>query len=76
MEHKAFIVHVVALNIDLGDKIYPLKRDQIVYLKKDKAFTKVLSEYANFADIFSPKLAAELPKHIRINDYAIELVNN
>ena len=36
--------------------------------------TKVPIEYANFA--FSPDLASELPKHTRINDYAIELVDD
>ena len=32
-------------------------------------------EYANFADVFSPVLASGLPKHTRINDCAIELVD-
>ena len=36
--------------------------------------TKVPVEYANFA--FSPDLAFKLPKHTRINDHAIELVDN
>ncbi len=34
------------------------------------------SEYTDFADVFSPKLAVELPKHMRINDHAIELVDD
>ncbi len=42
----------------------------------DKANIKVLSEYTDFADIFIPKLAVELPEHIRINDHAIELVDD
>ena len=25
-EHKAFVVHVAALSVDLGDKVYPSKR--------------------------------------------------
>ena len=41
----------------------------------EKAPTKVLVKYLNFADVFSPDLAFELPKHTRINDHAIELVN-
>ncbi len=38
--------------------------------------TKVPSEYADFADVFSLKLAAELPEHTGINDHAIELVDD
>ncbi len=42
----------------------------------DEAPTKVPSEYADFADIFSPKLAAALLEHTGINNHAIELVDN
>ncbi len=45
-------------------------------MKADEASTKVPSKYADFADVFSPKLAAELSKHIGINDDAIELEND
>ena len=48
----------------------------MAYLKEDEAPTKVSSKYANFADVFSPKLATKLPKYIKINDYAIELVDD
>ncbi len=30
-------------------------------------------KYTDFADVFSPKLAVELPKHTRINNHVIEL---
>ena len=40
-----------------------------------EAPTKVSDKYANFADVFSPDLAVELPKQTGINDYAIKLVN-
>ncbi len=33
-------------------------------------------KYADFSDVFSPKLAVELPEHTRINDHAIDLVND
>ncbi len=33
-------------------------------------------EYADFADVFFPKLAAEPLEHTGINDYAIELVDD
>ncbi len=56
--------------------MHPSRRAQIAHLKADEAPTKVPSEYADFADIFSPKLAVELPKHTEINDHAIELVDD
>ncbi len=42
----------------------------------DEAPFEVPSEYADFADVFSPKLDAELPEHTGINNHTIELVNN
>ena len=75
-EHKAFIVYVAARSVDLGDKMHHSKRAQIAHLKADEAPIKVPSEYTNFADIFSPKLAAELLKHMEINDHAIELIDD
>ena len=56
--------------------MHPSKKAQIAHLKVDKAFTKVPSKYADFADIFFPKLTAELPKLKKINDYAIELMDD
>lgn len=52
------------------------RRVQIAHLKVDEASTKVFSKYANFADIFLPKLAIELLEHTGINDYAIKLVDD
>lgn len=48
----------------------------MIYLKVKKVLTKVSSKYADFEDVFSPKLAAKLPKYTRIYDYAIELADN
>ena len=53
--------------------MHPSKRAQIAYLKVDETPIKVLSKYTDFADIFSPKLAAKLLQHTRINDHTIEL---
>ncbi len=75
-EHEAFVVHVAALSVDSGDEVYPSRRAQIAHLKADEALTKVPSMYADFVDVFSPKLAAELPEHTGINDHAIELVDD
>ncbi len=52
------------------------RRAQIAHLKANKALIKVSSKYAHFADIFSPKLAAKLPKHMDINNHAMELVDD
>ena len=41
----------------------------------EEASTKVLAEYSDFADVFSPDLASELPEHTGINNHAIELVD-
>ncbi len=56
--------------------MHPSKKAQIAHLKADEASTKVPSKYANFVDVFSPELAAELLKHIEINNHAIELADN
>ena len=56
--------------------MYPLKKAQIAYLKMDEAPSKVPSKYADFADVFFLKLAAKLSEHTRINDHAIELVDD
>ena len=45
-------------------------------MKVNQAPTKVSSKYADFVDVFSPKLAAELLEHMGINDYTIKLVDN
>ena len=40
-----------------------------------EASTNVSAKYLDFADVFFPDLAYELPKHIGINDHAIERVD-
>ncbi len=76
LEYKVFIVYVAALDIDLSDKIHFSNKAQIAHLKADEASIKVASKYANFADIFSTKLAIELLKYTRINNYTIKLVDD
>ncbi len=56
--------------------MHPSKRAQIAHLKANEAPTKVPSEYVDFADVFSPKLAVELLEHTGINNHAIELVDD
>ena len=76
MEYEVFVVYVVALSIDPSGKLHLLKRAQIAHLKVDKTHTEIPNKYADFADIFFPKLDTELLKHMEINDYTIELVDD
>lgn len=76
LEHKAFIIHVAAFSINLSNKVHLSKKAQIADLKVDKSSNKDFSEYPDFADVFSPKLATKLSEHTRINDHAIELVDD
>ena len=75
LEYKVFIVHIAALSINLGDEVHPLKRTLIIYLKVYKVFTKILNKYIDFTDIFLPKLVIEFSNYIKINNYAIKLVD-
>ena len=59
---------VVSLNV------YPSRRPQISGLIVEETPTKVPAKYSDFADVFSPDLASELPEHTGINDHAIKLV--
>ena len=71
---ETFVVYVASLSFTLLD-VHPSRRPQISGLIAEEAPTKVPDEYADFADVFSPDLAAELPEHTGINDHAIELVD-
>lgn len=52
------------------------KKAQIAYLKVNKALIKAPSKYTDFADIFLPKLVPKLSKCTKINDYAIEFIDD
>ncbi len=56
--------------------MHPSRRAQIAYLKVDEAPIEGPSEYTDFADVFSPKLAVELPEDTGINNHAIKLVDD
>ncbi len=74
--YKAIMVYIVALCVNSGDKVHPSKKAHIAHLKADEAPTKVASKYTDFVDIFSLKLAMKLPKHTRIHNHTIELVDD
>ena len=76
-EHETYVVHVASLSstpLAFLD-VHPSRRPQVSGLIAVKASTKISAKYSDFADVFSPDLAFELPEHIGINDHAIELVN-
>ncbi len=73
-EHEAFVVHVAVFGKNLGNEVHLSRRAQIAHLKVDEAATEVPNEYTDLADVFSLKLAAELPEQTGINDHAIKLV--
>ncbi len=56
--------------------MHPSRKAQIAHLKAAEALIKVPSKYADFADVFLPKLAVKLPKYTRINNHAIKLVDD
>lgn len=67
-------MHVTALEVEL--LIHPCWAAQIATLQWDKAPTKILAEYANYAKVFSPDLAMELSKNTSINDHAIKVIKS
>ena len=82
-EHETYVVHVGSVSSDASPSssasqlefdVHPSRRPQISGLIAEEAPTKVPAEYSDFADVFSPDLASELPEHTGINDHAIELV--
>ena len=81
LEYKTYIFHIGSVNSDALPNSFPLDvyifwRPRTSGLIAEEAPTKVSAKYLDFADIFSPDLAFEFPKHTRINNHAIELVNN
>ncbi len=74
--YEAFVVYILALNINLDSEVHLLKRAQIAYLKADEGFTEVFHKYIDFKDVFLSKLTVELPDYTDINDHAIKLTDN
>ena len=70
---ETFVVHVVALEA-LELAIHPSRAPMLAALQQDKAPTEIPSEYIDYADVFSPDLAMQLPENTGINEHAIELV--
>ena len=79
-EHETYVVYIKSVSSDALPSssplnIHPSWRPQISGLIAKEALTKIVAKYLAFADVFSLDLAFKLPKHIGINNYAIELVD-
>ena len=82
-EYKTYVVYIVSLSsiplASLGStllNIYGFQRPQISGLIVEEASTKISAKYSDFADVYFPDLTSELPEYTRINNYAIELVDD
>ena len=83
-KYENYVVYVASLSFtpliaSLGSTpldIHPFWRLQISGLIAKKAFTKVLDEYVNFANVFFPDLVSKLLKYIGIKNHAIKLVDS
>lgn len=76
-EDKAFIVYIIVYIVCLvnPNNVHPPCRAQIVFLMANKAPTTILLEYSDYADIFSPSLAAELSEYSKINVHVIDSID-
>ena len=82
LEYEIYVVHIESVSSIASPSSSPLELDvhlfhrpQMSDLIIEETLTKVPTEYLDFADVFSPDLTSEFPKHTGINDYAIKLVN-
>ena len=53
--------------------LYLERKVQITLLKTEKALVSVSTEYLDFANVFSERLAAMLPEYTKINTNVIDL---
>ena len=75
--HEIFVVHIASLESPNQESdVHPSCRAQIAALVANKAPTSISSKYSDFADVFFSELLSELPEHTKINDHAIELVDD
>ena len=70
---ETFVVHVVALKA-LEPAVYLFRATLLATIQQEKAPIEIPPEYIDYADIFSPDLAMELPENTGIKEHVIELV--
>ncbi len=74
------MVYIAALEIPIAMLIYPFRAPQVLddpilaALQLDKALIEILTEYSDYADVFSSNLAIKLFENNKMNEYAIELI--
>lgn len=73
-ENMTFVIYPESFAI--FDEIYSISRAKIALLKSDKTPTIVFLEYFHFGDFLFTKLVAELLKHMKINNYAMNFGNS
>ncbi len=71
---KTLVLHILALNI-IELLILSFRAAQIAALQWNKVPTKILAKYSDYADVFFPELAMELPENMEMNEYDIELID-
>lgn len=69
---EAFVIYVLALKAT-EMTINLFRAAQIIMLLAKEAPTKVLSNYSDYSDAFSPDLAIKLPDYKDMNAHAIKL---
>ena len=81
LEYETYVVPIrlvssIALLGSSSLDIHPFYRPQIASLIVKKVLIKILTKYSDIADVFSSDLVSKLPKHTRINNHAIKVVNS
>lgn len=76
LEDKAFMVYIASIVSSSSDPVHSLHQVQIAQQKVDEAFIAILSEYADFLDIFSLDLTVKLQEHTGINNHVIKLIDD
>ena len=77
--YESFVVHIASLESSSNNQksdVHPFCRAQIAVLVANEAPNSIPTKYLDFANVFSPELASELPEQTRINDHTIEFVDD
>ena len=71
---KTFVMHVATPAKPTIMPIHPFCPAYVALLMSEE--TGILNKYSDISNVFSLKSAAELPKHIGINNHPINMLNN
>lgn len=78
---ETFVVYIAAIEFPTTMPIYLSRALQVkdnptlVALQQNKTSTKILTDYFDYADVFSLDLAMELPENTGIKKHAIKLID-